>query len=60
MCDVKIRIISIHLMLGIHFRMFWESKNFEGCTDSVEPWYGTSYSVEKVTVSTIKVQFNDF
>ncbi|XP_074569326.1 insulin-degrading enzyme-like 1, peroxisomal isoform X2 [Curcuma longa] len=37
-----------------NIRMFWESKNFEGCTDSVEPWYGTSYSVEKVTVSTIK------
>ncbi|KAG6484003.1 hypothetical protein ZIOFF_060796 [Zingiber officinale] len=37
-----------------NIRMFWESKNFEGCTDSVEPWYGTSYSVEKVTVSIIK------
>ncbi|XP_042422583.1 insulin-degrading enzyme-like 1, peroxisomal isoform X3 [Zingiber officinale] len=37
-----------------NIRMFWESKNFEGCTDLVEPWYGTSYSVEKVPVSIIK------
>ncbi|WOK97143.1 insulin-degrading enzyme-like 1, peroxisomal isoform X2 [Canna indica] len=37
-----------------NIRIFWESKNFEGCTNFVEPWYGTAYSVEKVTTSTIK------
>ncbi|KAJ8464650.1 hypothetical protein OPV22_027202 [Ensete ventricosum] len=37
-----------------NIRIFWESKTFEEHTDSVEPWYGTQYSVEKVTSSTIK------
>ncbi|KAI4300786.1 hypothetical protein L6164_034122 [Bauhinia variegata] len=32
-------------------RIFWESKNFEGKTDKVEPWYGTSYSFERITGS---------
>ncbi|KZV39643.1 insulin degrading enzyme [Dorcoceras hygrometricum] len=27
-------------------RIFWESTKFEGFTDSVEPWYGTAYTVE--------------
>lgn len=35
-------------------RIFWESKSFEGCTDSVEPWYGTKYSVQKLALSTIQ------
>ncbi|XWS56279.1 hypothetical protein CRYUN_Cryun09bG0072300 [Craigia yunnanensis] len=35
-------------------RIFWESKKFEGLTDKVEPWYGTAYSVEKVSPSTIQ------
>lgn len=35
-------------------RIFWESTNFEGHTDSTEPWYGTAYSVEKITGSIIK------
>ncbi|OWM67243.1 insulin-degrading enzyme-like 1, peroxisomal [Punica granatum] len=35
-------------------RIFCESKNFEGSTDMVEPWYGTAYSVEKITKSTIQ------
>ncbi|KAG7958735.1 hypothetical protein I3843_10G032200 [Carya illinoinensis] len=35
-------------------RIFWESKKFEGHTDKVEPWYGTAYSVEKVTPSMIE------
>lgn len=35
-------------------RIFWESKNFEGHTDKVEPWYGTAYSLEKITVSIIQ------
>ncbi|KAF3442699.1 hypothetical protein FNV43_RR16616 [Rhamnella rubrinervis] len=35
-------------------RIFWESKKFEGDTDMVEPWYGTAYSIEKVTVSMIQ------
>ncbi|TKY62616.1 Zinc-metallopeptidase [Spatholobus suberectus] len=35
-------------------RIFWESKNFEGLTDKVEPWYGTAYSLEKITGSVIQ------
>ncbi|XP_019456155.1 PREDICTED: insulin-degrading enzyme-like 1, peroxisomal [Lupinus angustifolius] len=35
-------------------RIFWESRNFEGHTDQVEPWYGTAYSIEKVTDSVIQ------
>ncbi|KAL1120183.1 hypothetical protein V6Z11_D01G150200 [Gossypium hirsutum] len=35
-------------------RSFWESKKFEGLTDKVEPWYGTAYSIEKVSPSTIQ------
>ncbi|KAK7244519.1 hypothetical protein RIF29_39342 [Crotalaria pallida] len=35
-------------------RIFWESKKFEGHTDHVEPWYGTQYSIEKITDSVIQ------
>ncbi|GLT29358.1 hypothetical protein SLA2020_042300 [Shorea laevis] len=35
-------------------RIFWVSKKFGGCTDMVEPWYGTAYSIEKVTTSRIQ------
>ncbi|GKV32543.1 hypothetical protein SLEP1_g41139 [Rubroshorea leprosula] len=35
-------------------RIFWESKKFGGLTDMVEPWYGTAYSIEKVTTSMIQ------
>ncbi|KAK7285599.1 hypothetical protein RJT34_20375 [Clitoria ternatea] len=35
-------------------RIFWESKNFVGLTDKVEPWYGTAYSIEKITGSAIQ------
>uniref|UniRef100_A0A2P2MBK7 Insulin-degrading enzyme-like 1, peroxisomal n=1 Tax=Rhizophora mucronata TaxID=61149 RepID=A0A2P2MBK7_RHIMU len=35
-------------------RIFWESKNFEGQTDMVEPWYGTTYSIERITGSLIE------
>ncbi|KAL1312426.1 hypothetical protein HN51_039044 [Arachis hypogaea] len=35
-------------------RIFWESKNFEGHTDRVEPWYGTNYSIEKISSSVIQ------
>ncbi|KAK3162116.1 hypothetical protein QOZ80_1BG0085710 [Eleusine coracana subsp. coracana] len=35
-------------------RIFWESKKFEGHTNSVEPWYSTSYSVENITPSMIQ------
>ncbi|XP_073221910.1 insulin-degrading enzyme-like 1, peroxisomal isoform X3 [Cicer arietinum] len=38
-------------------RIFWESKSFEGHTDKVEPWYGTAYSIEKITASAIQVKF---
>jgi len=36
------------------FRIFWESKRFEGQTNLTEPWYGTSYSVEAVPPSIIQ------
>ncbi|KAG6414124.1 hypothetical protein SASPL_126842 [Salvia splendens] len=35
-------------------RIFWESTKFEGLKDSKEPWYGTAYSVERLTGSKIK------
>ncbi|XP_021281728.1 insulin-degrading enzyme-like 1, peroxisomal isoform X1 [Herrania umbratica] len=35
-------------------RIFWESKKFEGDTDKVEPWFGTAYTVEKITTSMIQ------
>ncbi|XP_020092240.1 insulin-degrading enzyme-like 1, peroxisomal isoform X3 [Ananas comosus] len=37
-----------------NIRIFWESKKFQGYTDCIEPWYGTPYSVEKITASTIQ------
>lgn len=30
-------------------RIFWESTKFEGHTDLSEPWYGTAFSVEKIS-----------
>lgn len=44
----------VFLMIYI-YRIFWESKKFEGHTDKVEPWYETPYSVEKITCSMIQV-----
>lgn len=35
-------------------RIFWESTNFDGKTNTTEPWYGTAYSVEKITGDMIK------
>ncbi|GMH08169.1 hypothetical protein Nepgr_010009 [Nepenthes gracilis] len=35
-------------------RIFWESKDFEGHTDLVEPWYRTPYSIEKISGSVIQ------
>lgn len=35
--------------------IFWESKNFEGKTDKVEQWYGTAYSIEKISGPLIQV-----
>lgn len=35
-------------------RIFWQSPKFEGHTNSTEPWYGTAYSSEKLTGSTIE------
>ncbi|KAJ8437038.1 hypothetical protein Cgig2_025885 [Carnegiea gigantea] len=35
-------------------RIFWESKKFEGHTDSKEPWYGTAYSLEKISGGVIQ------
>ncbi|ESR34646.1 hypothetical protein CICLE_v10004240mg [Citrus x clementina] len=44
-------ITCIFLLVG---RFFWESKQFEGKTDMVEPWYGTAYSIEKINESIIQ------
>ncbi|TMX00209.1 hypothetical protein EJD97_001196 [Solanum chilense] len=35
-------------------RIFWVSTNFDGNTDSMEPWYETAYSLEKITSSVIE------
>ncbi|KAL8489554.1 hypothetical protein ACS0TY_025459 [Phlomoides rotata] len=35
-------------------RIFWESTKFEGLADLKEPWYGTAYSLERLTGSTIE------
>ncbi|KAG6411482.1 hypothetical protein SASPL_129565 [Salvia splendens] len=40
-------------------RIFWESTKFEGLTDSKEPWYGTAYSVERLTGSKIEQWANN-
>jgi hypothetical protein len=45
----------IVFLMSCFFRIFWESKKFEGQTDKVEPWYGTAYVVEKITGSMIQV-----
>ncbi|XP_071716303.1 insulin-degrading enzyme-like 1, peroxisomal [Rutidosis leptorrhynchoides] len=39
-------------------RIFWESTNFEGHTNLTEPWYGTAFSVEKITSSIIQEWMN--
>ncbi|KAL4202082.1 hypothetical protein AMTRI_Chr02g261950 [Amborella trichopoda] len=36
-------------------RILWESKKFDGCTNMIEPWYGTTYSVENILDITIQV-----
>lgn len=45
----------VKFICSVSYRIFWESKNFEGNTDKVEPWYGTTYSIERITSSTIQV-----
>ncbi|KAM1079537.1 hypothetical protein FF1_014341 [Malus domestica] len=35
-------------------RIFWVSKKFEGHTNMTEPWYGTAYSVGKISGSMIQ------
>ncbi|KAJ7976778.1 insulin-degrading enzyme-like 1, peroxisomal [Quillaja saponaria] len=35
-------------------RIFWVSKFFEGDTNMAEPWYGTTYSIERITDSLIQ------
>ncbi|KAG4965313.1 hypothetical protein JHK85_040288 [Glycine max] len=35
-------------------KIFSESKKFEGLNDKVEPWYGTRYSLEKITACAIQ------
>ncbi|XP_073016087.1 insulin-degrading enzyme-like 1, peroxisomal [Primulina eburnea] len=39
-------------------RIFWESTKFEGFTDSIEPWYGTAYTVERLAGSTVELWIN--
>ncbi|KAI3471601.1 hypothetical protein Pfo_028251 [Paulownia fortunei] len=45
---------SQHWKSSAHIIIFWESTKFEGVTDLKEPWYGTAYSVERLTGSTIE------
>ncbi|XP_057438666.1 insulin-degrading enzyme-like 1, peroxisomal [Lotus japonicus] len=52
-CPSVIQLILDQLSSN-NVRIFWESKNFEGHTDKVEPWYGTVYSIEKITASSIE------
>ena len=35
-------------------RIFWASKQFEGQTNEIEPWYGTAFSVEKIKDDLVK------
>ncbi|KAA8518172.1 hypothetical protein F0562_015646 [Nyssa sinensis] len=37
-----------------HVRIFWDSTKFEGNTNMTEPWYGTAYSVERISDSMIQ------
>ncbi|KAM0952030.1 putative insulysin [Dioscorea sansibarensis] len=37
-----------------NIRIFWESQKFKGCTDSLEPWYKISYTMERITASSIQ------
>jgi hypothetical protein len=57
LCHVLTVVIARTVVLFV--RIFWESKKFEGLTDLAEPWYGTSYSVQKITSDTIKVRPSD-
>ncbi|CAM6127653.1 unnamed protein product [Calypogeia fissa] len=42
--------------LGVHnVRIFWHSKQFQSVASQVEPWYGTSYTVEKIDERLMKV-----
>ncbi|KAK6232199.1 hypothetical protein SCA6_002272 [Theobroma cacao] len=44
----------MYLIRSLFNRIFWKSKKFEGDTDKVEPWFGTAYTVEKITTSMIQ------
>ncbi|KAH7853388.1 hypothetical protein Vadar_001822 [Vaccinium darrowii] len=37
-----------------NIRIFWSSMKFEGHAKMIEPWYGTAYSVEKITESMVQ------
>ncbi|KAH9625012.1 hypothetical protein KSS87_008080 [Heliosperma pusillum] len=39
----------LHELTPDNVRIFWESKKFEGKTDSIEQWYGTAYCLEKTS-----------
>ncbi|CAL1352436.1 unnamed protein product [Linum trigynum] len=48
--------IQMHLdqLSQDNFRIFWISKKFEAEAQTVEPWFGTRYGIEKITSSTIQ------
>ena len=52
-CDWQ---IVCFLTSSLFIRIFWESKQFEGKTEMVEPWYGTAYSIENINESIIQVR----
>ncbi|CAM8944316.1 unnamed protein product [Rhodiola kirilowii] len=45
---------QLNELTASNVRMFWASKKFEGHVDMVEPWYGTAYSLDKISLSTIQ------
>ncbi|KMZ64568.1 putative Insulin-degrading enzyme [Zostera marina] len=44
----------LNALTPANVRIFWISRKFDGCTNSVEPWYRTAYSVEKVEAPSIQ------
>lgn len=41
-------------LLPSRSRIIWSSKQFEGCTNETEPWYGTAFSLEKIKDESVK------
>ncbi|KAM1079539.1 hypothetical protein EV1_014202 [Malus domestica] len=53
-CSLDIIQMVLNKLSSDNVRIFWESKKFEGHTNMSEPWYGTPYSVERITGSMIQ------